>query len=75
MNAGSVGAPFADPGAYWALLGSDVELRRTAYDIEAAAALIRQTEFPGAERFAGSVVRPHAESEMLSNYAKVDGRP
>jgi putative phosphoesterase len=33
VNAGSVGMPFEDePGAYWSLLGPDVELRRTAFD-------------------------------------------
>ena len=33
VNAGSVGMPYEDePGAYWALLGPDVELRRTAYE-------------------------------------------
>jgi predicted phosphodiesterase len=32
VNAGSVGMPYEDaPGAYWALLGPDVELRRTTY--------------------------------------------
>jgi predicted phosphodiesterase len=74
VNAGSVGSPFADPGAYWALLGNDVELRRTSYDVEAAASLIRGTGFPGAARFADSVLRPHPESEMLALYAKADGR-
>ena len=38
VNAGSVGAPYeAEPGAYWAVLGPDVEFRRTEYDVEAAA--------------------------------------
>lgn len=33
VNAGSVGVPYEDaPGAYWALLGPEVELRRTEYD-------------------------------------------
>ncbi len=33
VNAGSVGMPYEhEPGAYWALLGPDVELRRTAYE-------------------------------------------
>ena len=33
VNAGSVGMPYEDaPGAYWALLGPDVELRRTEYE-------------------------------------------
>ena len=36
VNAGSVGLPYeAQPGAYWAILGPDVELRRTEYDIDA----------------------------------------
>lgn len=74
VNAGSVGAAFAEPGAYWLLLGPDVQLRRTSFDTEAAVSAIRRTEFPGSERFADSVLRPHPESEMLSFYAKADGR-
>jgi putative phosphoesterase len=42
VNAGSVGIPFErPPGAYWALLGPEVELRRTEYDVEAAVAAMR----------------------------------
>jgi predicted phosphodiesterase len=48
-NAGSVGAPYeAEPGAYWALLGPDVELRRTEYDFEAAATAIAASGYPRA---------------------------
>ena len=37
VNPGSVGMPYEGrSGAYWALLGPDVELRRTEYDVEAA---------------------------------------
>jgi predicted phosphodiesterase len=33
VNSGSVGMPYEDePGAYWTLLGPDVELRRTPYE-------------------------------------------
>jgi putative phosphoesterase len=33
VNAGSVGMPYEqEPGAYWAVLGPDVELRRTQYE-------------------------------------------
>jgi predicted phosphodiesterase len=57
VNAGSVGMPYeAKPGAYWALLGPDVELRRTPYDLEAAAESIRATGFPGAEELAAENV-------------------
>jgi putative phosphoesterase len=53
VNAGSVGMPYAERlGAYWALFGSDVEMRHTNYDFELAANLIRQTGFPGAQEFA-----------------------
>ncbi len=47
VNAGSVGMPYErEPGAYWALLGADVELRRTEYDVEAAAEAIRASGWP-----------------------------
>jgi putative phosphoesterase len=47
VNPGSVGMPYEpEPDAYWALLGPDVELRRTTYDVEAALARIRSTGFP-----------------------------
>lgn len=41
VNPGSVGLPYeGERGAYWALLGPDVEFRRSAYDVEAAVAAI-----------------------------------
>ncbi len=62
VSAGSVGMPYGEPGAYWALLGSPgVELRRTWYDLEAAAERIRATQYPS--EF--NVQRPLPESEML----------
>lgn len=33
VNAGSVGMPFGEPGAYWLLFGPEVELRHTSYDL------------------------------------------
>lgn len=66
VNAGSVGMPFGAPGAYWLLLGPDVELRRTTYDLEAAAASIRGTAYPQADEFAaGNVLAPPSEAQML----------
>jgi predicted phosphodiesterase len=47
VNAGSVGMHLEGrPGAYWLLLGPDVELRRTMYDLEDAARRIRATGYP-----------------------------
>ncbi|MGH3037646.1 MAG: metallophosphoesterase family protein, partial [Gaiellaceae bacterium] len=53
VNAGSVGMPYEmRPGAYWALLDGEVELRRTGYDLETAAAAVRASGFPGADELA-----------------------
>jgi putative phosphoesterase len=47
VNAGSIGMPYEDRiGAYWALLGPDVNLRRTAYDVEAAIERMRLAGYP-----------------------------
>ncbi len=47
----------AEQGAYWALLGPDVELRRTPYDAEAAAQRIREDSgYPDADDFVTSYV-------------------
>jgi predicted phosphodiesterase len=73
VNAGSVGMPFGEPGAYWLLLDSDVRLRRTAYDLEDAAARIRATAYPQAEDFAErNVLHPPSEQAMLDAYASVE---
>ncbi len=46
VNAGSVGMPYeGQPGAYWALLGPAVELRRTEYDLEQALGELRAGGF------------------------------
>jgi predicted phosphodiesterase len=68
VNAGSVGMPYeARPGAYWAIVGDEVELRRTEYDFESAAARIRATSFPDAEEFADeNVVRIPSREEALA---------
>ena len=71
VNAGSVGMPFAPPpGAYWLLLGPDVQLRHTAYDFAKAAAFIRATAYPQAEDLAVRyVLQPPSEAESLQRYA------
>jgi predicted phosphodiesterase len=71
VNAGSVGMPFGEPGAYWLLLGPDVELRHTAYDLDAAAERIRATSYPQAEEFADrNVLHPPSEASMLEAFGR-----
>jgi predicted phosphodiesterase len=75
VNAGSVGMPFGEPGAYWLLLGPDVQLNRTSYDLEAAAERLRGSEFPGASGFVErQVLNRPSEEQVLAAYAKADGR-
>jgi putative phosphoesterase len=72
VNAGSVGMPFGEPGAYWLLLGPDVQLRRTTYDLAEAAQHVRATSYPQAEEFAArSVIRPPSEQTILESFAHV----
>lgn len=73
INAGSIGDPYGEPGAYWALLGPDVELRRTHYDFTNAAERIRNTQYPGAEEFAAhSVLQPYSEKEILELFSTAE---
>ena len=65
VNAGSVGMPFGKPGADWLILGPDVELRHTAYDLEEASAQVRATTYPEAREFAASILQPPSEQAML----------
>jgi putative phosphoesterase len=73
VNAGSVGMPFEQPaGAYWLRLGPGVELRRTAYDVAAAAEAVRGTAYPSAEEFARvNVLQPPDMLDALTKYGLV----
>jgi putative phosphoesterase len=75
LNAGSVGMPFEEPGAYWLSLGPDVQLRHTPYDLTRAAERIRDTNYPQAHDFAArNVLSPPSEAEMLEVFARVELR-
>ena len=75
VNAGSVGMPFGEPGAYWLLLGADVQLMRTSYDVHIAATRLRMSGFPGINDFvARQVLNRPSEEQILAAYARVDGR-
>ena len=75
VNAGSVGMPFGEAGADWLLLGPHVELRRTRYDLAAAAARVRHTQYPLAEEFAArNILQPPSEAEMIAAFSKAEVR-
>jgi len=71
VNAGSVGMPYGESGAYWLLLGPNVEFRHTPYDLTKAAERIRDTNYPLAQDFAArNVLRPPSEGEILEVFTK-----
>jgi predicted phosphodiesterase len=75
VNAGSVGMPFGEPGAYWLLLGPDVQLRHTPYDLTDAAERIRGTEYPQAQDFAArNVLQPPSAGETLELFTRAELR-
>ena len=70
VNAGSVGMPYEDEvAAFWALLEGDrVELRKTPFDVERAAAEIGASAWPGAQEFVAEnllVAPSRAEATQL----------
>ena len=76
VNAGSVGMPFGEPGAYWLLIDERLELRRTPYDLDAAAERIRATQYPQAEAFAATnVLQPPSEADMLALFTPAASPP
>jgi predicted phosphodiesterase len=75
VNAGSVGMPYEDlPGARWCRLGPDVELRRTEYDLAAAARLIRATGVPDPEELAGVVEHGPGAEEATRYFEELAAR-
>ena len=77
VNAGSVGMPFEDAGAFWALLGSDVQLRCTHITISCgprSAFEQRIIHRPKSLQPVVSVLQPPSESEMLELFSSAELR-
>ena len=72
VNAGSVGMPYGEPGAYWLWLEPEVTLRRTPYYLEATARLIRASGYPQAEDFAdNNVLQPPTAAEAIEIFERM----
>jgi putative phosphoesterase len=68
LSPGSVGLPYEGRrGAYWAVLGPDVELRRTDYDVEAAVELMLATDDPRVEVIAEMMLQPPTREEAIEH--------
>jgi diadenosine tetraphosphatase ApaH/serine/threonine PP2A family protein phosphatase len=69
VNPGSVGLPYhdRDPGtAYWALLGPDVTLRQTRYDVAAALEAGTGSGDPAAEKITELLMSPPSPDEIMA---------
>ena len=68
LNPGSVGLPYeGERGAYWALLGPDVEFRRTDYDVEATVQQMRATGDPRVEQIVEMMLEPPPRDEAIEH--------
>lgn len=69
VNPGSVGLPYhrGEPGvAYWALLGPDVQLRSTRYDVRESMAAIEAAGDPERARIAELLLKPPTPEEIIA---------
>ncbi len=73
LNPGSVGMPYeGKPGAYWALLGPDVELRRTEYDVDEAIARLRASGIPDPEQLVEVITKPPTPAELIEHAEQLE---
>jgi predicted phosphodiesterase len=64
INPGSVGMPYeGEVAAFWAILGLDVELRRTPFDVERSAEALLKSGWPEAQAFVDENVRASVPRE------------
>jgi predicted phosphodiesterase len=76
VNAGSVGMPYEGrAGAFWLLLGQDVELRATEYDISAGVERLRASGMPGLDDLLPeSLLEPARREEVAAYFERRAGR-
>ncbi len=68
VNAGSVGLPYeGKPGAFWLVLGPEVDFRATSYDMASAADAMERAGHASAAQFA-DFLREHRDPDETSRY-------
>jgi putative phosphoesterase len=74
VNAGSIGLPYEGvAGAFWLLLGPDVELRRTDYDVPAAVDVLTAAGGPAVEYLKESLIEPTDPDEVAAYFEGTSG--
>jgi len=66
--------PFMRPGADWLLLGPDVQLRHTSYDLAECARRVLETSYPQAREFAAQYVQTPSEADVLAQFTSLSFR-
>ena len=75
VNPGSVGMTYGRPGAYWAVITPEVEMRRTEYDFESAAGRIRTKDWAGADEFASeNVIKPPSVEDAMKFMRDIEAK-
>jgi putative phosphoesterase len=68
INPGSVGMPYHElPGAFWAVLGPDVELRRTEYDFQDTVHAYQVSGDPLAKEMIETLLSPPTPAEVTAH--------
>ena len=72
VNAGSVGLPYEGrPGAYWAILGPEIEMRRTEYDLDETIEFYRASGQPDVEKIVEMMLEPPEPREVIDHAEKL----
>ena len=73
VNPGSIGMPYeGEVAAFWAMLGPEVELRRTPFDVDRAADALLASGWPEAESFVEENVRTAvAREEAITLFEQI----
>jgi putative phosphoesterase len=76
VNAGSVGLPYeGKAGAYWMLLGPEVEFRCTEYDLPAAVERLQASGMPQIDDILSeSLLQPMPRDEVAAHFERQAGR-
>jgi diadenosine tetraphosphatase ApaH/serine/threonine PP2A family protein phosphatase len=73
VNPGSVGMPYEGrAGAYCAVLGPHVELRRTEYDVGEAVSRWGASGFPDLERLDEILTKPPTPTQMIEHAERLE---
>jgi putative phosphoesterase len=73
INAGSVGMPYEGRGgAFWAILGPDVDLRATEYSLELAAERYRASGDPLADQMVDLLFAPPTREEVIEHAERLE---